>query len=219
MVIGKSNQTGGGDDTTLMGRPSEVWVDPADNEVFVADGYGNRRVIVFDGVSGGVPSSLGRVRQASREDPPARADAGRQRQRGSHAAPFGGVLRRRPHRRNCASRTASPDRVMVSSTSPTGGTTASRSSVRTVSSCERKSCARTAASRNRRRGFPNDRVVPRPRSPSAFSHDTAADPSLRRRRRHPRHHGAAPERPGGGRRVRGSRAWRRVSWGVRTTSP
>jgi DNA-binding beta-propeller fold protein YncE len=35
-----------------MGRPSEIWVDPADNEVFVADGYGNRRVIVFDGASG-----------------------------------------------------------------------------------------------------------------------------------------------------------------------
>lgn len=52
MVIGRYNETGGSDDTTLMGRPSEIWVDPADNEVFVADGYGNRRIIVFDGATG-----------------------------------------------------------------------------------------------------------------------------------------------------------------------
>jgi DNA-binding beta-propeller fold protein YncE len=52
LVIGKQDQTGGSNDTSLMGRPSEIWVDPADNEVFVADGYGNRRVIVFDGASG-----------------------------------------------------------------------------------------------------------------------------------------------------------------------
>jgi hypothetical protein len=52
MVIGRFNETGGSNDTTLMGRPSEIWVDPADNEVFVADGYGNRRVIVFDGATG-----------------------------------------------------------------------------------------------------------------------------------------------------------------------
>ena len=52
LVIGKFDQTGGSNDTSLMGRPSEIWVDPADNEVFVADGYGNRRIIVFDGSSG-----------------------------------------------------------------------------------------------------------------------------------------------------------------------
>jgi len=52
LVIGKFDQTGGSNDTTLMGRPSEIWVDPADNEVFVADGYGNRRIIVFDGGTG-----------------------------------------------------------------------------------------------------------------------------------------------------------------------
>jgi DNA-binding beta-propeller fold protein YncE len=52
LVIGKFDQTGGSNDTTLMGRPAEIWVDPADNEVFVADGYGNRRIIVFDGATG-----------------------------------------------------------------------------------------------------------------------------------------------------------------------
>jgi DNA-binding beta-propeller fold protein YncE len=52
LVIGKFNETGGSNVTDLMGRPSEIWVDPADNEVFVADGYGNRRIIVFDGGTG-----------------------------------------------------------------------------------------------------------------------------------------------------------------------
>lgn len=35
-----------------MGRPAEIRVDPEDNEFVIADGYGNRRVIVFDGDSG-----------------------------------------------------------------------------------------------------------------------------------------------------------------------
>ena len=52
LVIGKFNETGGSNDATLLGRPAEIWVDPADNEVFVADGYGNRRIIVFDGATG-----------------------------------------------------------------------------------------------------------------------------------------------------------------------
>jgi DNA-binding beta-propeller fold protein YncE len=52
LVIGKFNETGGSNDTALLGRPAEIWVDPADNEVFIADGYGNRRVIVFDGATG-----------------------------------------------------------------------------------------------------------------------------------------------------------------------
>lgn len=52
MVIGRYNETGGSNDTTLVGRPSEIWVDPADNEVFIADGYGNRRIVVFDGATG-----------------------------------------------------------------------------------------------------------------------------------------------------------------------
>ncbi len=52
MIIGKYNESGGSNDTTLMGRPSEIWVDPTDNEVFIADGYGNRRVVVFDGATG-----------------------------------------------------------------------------------------------------------------------------------------------------------------------
>ena len=39
-------------DTGAFGSPTGITVDPATNEVYVADGYGNRRVIVFDADTG-----------------------------------------------------------------------------------------------------------------------------------------------------------------------
>jgi len=75
LVIGKFDQTAGSNDTTLMGRPSEIWVDPADNEVFVADGYGNRRIIVFDGATGKYLRHWGAYGKRP-EDPPPGATAG-----------------------------------------------------------------------------------------------------------------------------------------------
>jgi hypothetical protein len=75
LVIGKYNETGGSNDTTLMGRPAEIWVDPADNEVFVADGYGNRRIIVFDGATGKYLRHWGAYGKRP-EDPPRRGGAG-----------------------------------------------------------------------------------------------------------------------------------------------
>jgi DNA-binding beta-propeller fold protein YncE len=75
LVIGKFNETGGSNDTTLMGRPSEIWVDPADNEAFVADGYGNRRVIVFDGATGRYLRHWGAYGKPP-VDPPARGGRG-----------------------------------------------------------------------------------------------------------------------------------------------
>lgn len=52
MTIGKYDETGGSNDTSLLGGPAGIWVDPKTNEVFIADGYRNRRVIVFDGETG-----------------------------------------------------------------------------------------------------------------------------------------------------------------------
>jgi DNA-binding beta-propeller fold protein YncE len=88
LVIGKFDQTGGSNDTTLMGRPSEIWVDPADNEVFVADGYGNRRIIVFDGASGKYLRHWGAYGKPP-VDPPARpaGAAGNQQQQANQAVP------------------------------------------------------------------------------------------------------------------------------------
>jgi DNA-binding beta-propeller fold protein YncE len=75
LVIGKYNETNGSNDTALMGRPAEIWVDPADNEVFVADGYGNRRIIVFDGASGKYLRHWGAYGKRP-EDSPARRGGG-----------------------------------------------------------------------------------------------------------------------------------------------
>ncbi|MGJ7581036.1 hypothetical protein ACSFA3_12710 [Variovorax sp. RHLX14] len=52
MQIGKAGQTGGSNDTRLLGKPAHMEVDAGANELFVADGYGNRRVIVFDATTG-----------------------------------------------------------------------------------------------------------------------------------------------------------------------
>jgi len=46
--FGKPGMRGGSADTRNMGQPANLTVDPVSNEVYVADGYGNRRVIVLD---------------------------------------------------------------------------------------------------------------------------------------------------------------------------
>jgi len=52
LQIGRSNQSKGNADTGNVHRAADGWVYPRTNELFVADGYGNTRVIVFDGETG-----------------------------------------------------------------------------------------------------------------------------------------------------------------------
>jgi DNA-binding beta-propeller fold protein YncE len=52
LQIGRAGASGGSNDTVNMGQPAKAIVDAATNEVFVADGYGNRRVIVYDADTG-----------------------------------------------------------------------------------------------------------------------------------------------------------------------
>ena len=52
MQIGKSNQSKGDADTTNLHRAADAQVHRPTNEIFVADGYGNHRVIVFDAETG-----------------------------------------------------------------------------------------------------------------------------------------------------------------------
>jgi hypothetical protein len=52
MQIGHSNQSKGNADTANLHRPADEWVYPPTNELFVADGYGNHRVAVFDAETG-----------------------------------------------------------------------------------------------------------------------------------------------------------------------
>ena len=46
--IGRRDQSGGNQDTINLQRPCEVFVYSGTNEAVVADGYGNRRIIVLD---------------------------------------------------------------------------------------------------------------------------------------------------------------------------
>ena len=52
LQIGRAGQSGGSNDTENLGHPAGIRVDPTANEVYIADGYGNRRVIVFDSDTG-----------------------------------------------------------------------------------------------------------------------------------------------------------------------
>jgi DNA-binding beta-propeller fold protein YncE len=52
MQIGKAGSTGGSNSTTQLGRPAHMLFDEKAGELYVADGYLNHRVIVFDAQTG-----------------------------------------------------------------------------------------------------------------------------------------------------------------------
>jgi hypothetical protein len=52
MQIGHSGAMLNSNDTENLGLPAKLYVDPKTNELYVADGYGNKRVIVFDAETG-----------------------------------------------------------------------------------------------------------------------------------------------------------------------
>ena len=52
MQIGKPIQNMDSNSTERLGSPADIAVDVAAKEVYVADGYGNRRVVVFDSETG-----------------------------------------------------------------------------------------------------------------------------------------------------------------------
>lgn len=52
MQIGKPGQSKGNSDTQNLRLPAKIFIDAKRNEAIVADGYGNRRVIVFDASTG-----------------------------------------------------------------------------------------------------------------------------------------------------------------------
>jgi len=78
--IGKPGPQTNSADTTRLGKPAGMEVDPQTNEVFVADGYQNHRVIVFDaetgaykrhwGAYGKPPTDEGKVTLRRDEPPP-----------------------------------------------------------------------------------------------------------------------------------------------------
>ena len=50
--FGKARESKGNADTGNVNRPADIFVDAKTNEAYVADGYGNRRVVVVDAASG-----------------------------------------------------------------------------------------------------------------------------------------------------------------------
>jgi DNA-binding beta-propeller fold protein YncE len=52
MQIGRQGQGRGSNDTENLGAPASVALDAAANELYVADGYVNHRIIVFDATTG-----------------------------------------------------------------------------------------------------------------------------------------------------------------------
>ena len=52
MTLGEYDVNGGSSHESLLGGPAGVWVHPQTNRLFVADGYRNRRVAVFDVATG-----------------------------------------------------------------------------------------------------------------------------------------------------------------------
>ena len=52
MQIGKPGQSKGSNDIENLRRPAKTFIDKMANEVYIADGYGNHRVIVYDADTG-----------------------------------------------------------------------------------------------------------------------------------------------------------------------
>lgn len=52
LQIGAPGASTGNDDTENLHQPADQFVDESANELYVADGYGNQRVIVFDAATG-----------------------------------------------------------------------------------------------------------------------------------------------------------------------
>ena len=70
MQIGRAARKKTNADTTSLWRPADVFVYPKTNEIFVADGYGNKRVIVFDAETGKYKRMWGAFGNPPLDDPP-----------------------------------------------------------------------------------------------------------------------------------------------------
>ena len=68
--IGRRDSSGGNKDTKNMKMPCEMFVYKKTNEVFIADGYGNRRVIVLDADTGAFKRMWGAFGNTPLDPPP-----------------------------------------------------------------------------------------------------------------------------------------------------
>jgi DNA-binding beta-propeller fold protein YncE len=84
MQIGHAGQSKGNSDIANLRSPADVFVYPKTNELFVADGYVNKRVIVFDADTGAFKRMWGAFGKPPADDPPRpRGSEGEQEGRGN----------------------------------------------------------------------------------------------------------------------------------------
>lgn len=69
LQIGRPGQPKTNRDTRNLWRPSDVFVYPPTNELFVSDGYGNKRIIVFDADTGAYRRMWGAFGNEPLDDP------------------------------------------------------------------------------------------------------------------------------------------------------
>jgi DNA-binding beta-propeller fold protein YncE len=70
MQMGRNGQKKTNQSTTNFWKPADVFVYPKTNELFVADGYGNKRIIVFDADTGAFKRMWGAFGNVPADDPP-----------------------------------------------------------------------------------------------------------------------------------------------------
>jgi DNA-binding beta-propeller fold protein YncE len=77
MQIGKPKSSKGSNDVENLRLPAKTMVDPKTNELYVADGYGNHRVIVFDAETGKYKRHWGAYGKVPSDEPlpPYKGDA------------------------------------------------------------------------------------------------------------------------------------------------
>jgi DNA-binding beta-propeller fold protein YncE len=76
LQIGEWGVSGGSNDTEHLGGPTDFAVDMAENEVYISDGYMNRRIIVFDSRTGEYKRHWGAYGEVPDDSPLAAYDPG-----------------------------------------------------------------------------------------------------------------------------------------------
>jgi len=69
LQIGEWGETGGSNDTAYLGGPTDIAVDIDANEVYISDGYQNRRVIVYNATTGEYRRHWGAYGEVPNDDP------------------------------------------------------------------------------------------------------------------------------------------------------
>jgi DNA-binding beta-propeller fold protein YncE len=89
LQIGQRGKSGGNADTSNVHQPADVFVHAPTNELFVADGYGNQRVIVFDAGTGRFKRMWGAFGNTPEAPAPAARGGGRGARDGGRGAARG----------------------------------------------------------------------------------------------------------------------------------